>query len=330
MSHKFKVYVSDYDYPDIDIEKSILEPIGAQVIGLQCKTGDGLAEQAADANAILQQYAKIPRATIERLKHCKVICRYGIGVDIVDVAAAYEHGMLVTNVPDYCLDEVADHALSMGLMLARDIMGYHRQVIKGHWHWDLVPHLPKRLRDTTWGFVGFGRIAQNAARKIQAFGASTIAYDPYVSDSFMRTQNTRKTDLNALLATSDVVCILAPHTPETEKIINEDALRRMKKDAVLLCASRGKTVDNEALYQALKQGWIASAALDDVYEEPAKMKNWNPADNPLFSLDNCYITPHVAYVSREALLECRRTAAENARDVLLGKRPPNIVLPPKQ
>ncbi len=329
MVQKFKVYVSDYDYPDIDIEKSVLESIGATVIGLQCKTGEGLAQQAADADAILQQYAKIPRQTIEQLKQCKVICRYGIGVDIVDVAAAYEHGMMVTNVPDYCLDEVADHALSMGLMLCRDIVGYHREVVKGGWHWNLVPHLPKRLRATTWGFVGFGRIAQNAARKIQAFGATTIAYDPYVSDSFMRTQNTRKADFDTLLETSDVVCILAPHTPETEKIMNEAAFRRMKNDAIFLCASRGKTVDNAALYRALHEGQIAAAALDDVYEEPAKLANWNPKDNPLFGLDNCYVTPHVAYVSKEALLECRRIAAENARDVLLGKRPPNIVLPPK-
>lgn len=324
---KYTVYISDYDYPDIDIEKSILTPIGAQVIGLHCKTGEGLAEQAADADAILQQYARIPRSTIERLKQCKVICRYGIGVDIVDVDAAYECGMMVTNVPDYCIDEVADHALSMGLMLCRDIPGYHREVAQGRWHWNLVPHLPKRLRETTWGFIGFGRIAQNAARKIGGFGASVIACDPYVSDGFMRTQNVRKAGFNELLEASDVVCILAPHTPETEKMMNEAAFRRMKNDSVFLCASRGKTVDNAALYVALKEGWIGSAALDDLYEEPAKLAHWNPADNPLFTLDNCYVTPHVAYVSQAALNECRRIAAENAREVLLGRQPPNIVRP---
>ena len=115
---KFKVYVSDYDYPDLEIERGVLNPIGADVIGLQCRTGQGLAEQAADADAILQQYARIPRETIAQLKRCKAICRYGIGVDIVDVKAAYEHGMVVTNVADYCLDEVADHAITLGLTFA--------------------------------------------------------------------------------------------------------------------------------------------------------------------------------------------------------------------
>ena len=116
---KYKVYVSDYDYPNLDIERSVLEPIGAEVIGLECKTGEDIAELASDADVILQQYAKIFRETLSKLKNCKAICRYGTGVDIVDVEAAYEFGMIVTNVPDYCIDEVADHSISMGLMLLR-------------------------------------------------------------------------------------------------------------------------------------------------------------------------------------------------------------------
>ena len=132
---KYKVYVSDYDYPNLDIERSVLEPIDAQVIGLQCKSGEGLAEQAADADAILQQYAKIFRPTLEQLNNCKAICRYGTGVDIVDVEAAYELGMIVTNVPDYCIDEVADHTIAMGLMLLRRIPMYARGARQGNWHW---------------------------------------------------------------------------------------------------------------------------------------------------------------------------------------------------
>jgi D-3-phosphoglycerate dehydrogenase len=324
---KYKVYISDFDYPDNDIEKSILEPIGAAVIGLQCKTGEGLADLAADADAILQQYAKIPRATIEKLKKCKVICRYGTGVDIVDVEAAYEHGMVVTNVPDYALDEVADHSITLALMLLRRIPWYVEASRGGRWHWSESKGPIQRLRDSTWGLIGFGRIAQNIARKVRAFNFHIVAFDPYVSEGFMATFGVERVDFDALLARSDVVDVMCPYTPETEHMINESTLRKMKKTAVLIDCSRGKIVDDRDLYRALSEGWIASAGLDDTEEEPAKLESWNPDDNPLFSLQNCIITPHVAYVSEGSLRECRHVAAENAKAVLLGKTPPDIVRP---
>jgi len=323
----FKVYVSDYDYPDLAIERSVLEPAGAEVIGLQCRTGEGLAELAADADAILQQYAKIPRETIAKLKRCKAICRYGIGVDIVDVKAAYEHGMVVTNVPDYCLDEVADHTISLAFTLLRRIPMYTQGCRQGRWHWSASGGPVLRFRDMTWGFIGFGRIAQNIARKLPAFGFSLAACDPVVSASFMATLGARKLSQEELLAAADVVAVMCPYLPETHHLIDEQALRRMRRHAILVNCTRGKIVDNAALYRALHEGWIASAALDDTEEEPAKLQNWSPQLNPLFSLDNCLITPHVAYVSETSLRDCRRIAAENARAVLLGERPPNPVRP---
>ena len=324
---KYKVYISDFDYPDNEIEKSVLQPIGAEVIGLQCKTGEGLAELAADADAILQQYAKIPRQTIERLTRCKAICRYGTGVDIVDVEAAYEHGMVVTNVPDYALDEVADHTITLALTLVRRIPWYAEATRAGRWHWSESKGPIQRLRDSTWGLIGFGRIAQNISRKVRAFGFQLVSYDPYVSEGFMATFGVEKTELVELLGRSDVVAVMCPYTRETHHLLDEPALRRMKKTAVLVNCSRGKIVDNRALYSALSAGWIASAGLDDTEEEPAKLDHWNPADNPLSSLDNCVVTPHVAYVSEGSLLECRRVAAENAKAVLLGKTPPDLVRP---
>jgi D-3-phosphoglycerate dehydrogenase len=324
---KFKVYISDFDYPDNEIEKSVLVPIGAEVIGLQCKTGEGLAELAADADAILQQYAKIPRQTIEKLTRCKAICRYGTGVDIVDVEAAYEHGMVVTNVPDYALDEVADHSITLALMLLRRIPWYTAATRAGRWHWSESKGPIQRLRDSTWGLIGFGRIAQNISRKIRAFGFHMVSSDPYVSEGFMATFGVEKVELGGLLERSDVVNVMCPYTKETEHLIDGPALRRMKRTAVLINCARGKIVDNRALFRALSEGWIASAGLDDTEEEPAKLARWNPADNPLFSLDNCLVTPHVAYVSAGSLLECRRVAAENARAVLLGKTPPDLVRP---
>jgi len=324
---KFKVYISDYDYPDLSVERSVLEPIGAEVIGLQCKTGEGLAELAADADAILQQYAKIPRETIAKLKRCKAICRYGIGVDIVDVRAAYEHGMVVTNVPDYCLDEVADHTIAMGFLLLRRIPMYAAAARQGRWHWSASGGPVFRFRDLTWGLVGFGRIAQNIARKLGPFGFSVVAFDPYISASYMRTLGVRKASLDELLAGADLVNVMCPHTPETHHLIDEAALRKMKRHGVLVNCARGKIVDNRALYQALTEGWIAAAGLDDTEDEPAKQAAWSPESNPLFRVDNCIITPHVAYVSEEALREGRRIAAENARAVLRGEPPLNPVRP---
>lgn len=322
---KFKVYVSDFDYPNLDIEKSVLEPIGAEVIGLACKTGEGLAEQAKDADAILQQYAKIPLETIAALDKCKVICRYGIGVDILDVEACYDHGIMVSNVPDYCIDEVADHSIALALSLSRRIKAYDDFTHEGHWHWQIDGLVPKRFRSSTWGLIGFGRIAQNIARKITALGFKVVSFDPYVSESFMNTYGVTKVSMDELLADADIVNVMCPHTAETDRLINQKTLKQMKRSAVLVNGARGKVIDNEALYVALKEGWIAAAALDDTEEEPAKLSDWKPQDNPLFSLSNCIVTPHVAYVSEEAFQECRRVAAENAKAVLLGGKPLNPV-----
>jgi D-3-phosphoglycerate dehydrogenase len=324
---RFKVYVSDYDYPDLAIERAVLEPIGAEVVGLQCRTGEGLAELAADADAILQQYARIGRETIAKLGRCKAICRYGIGVDIVDVKAAYEHGMVVTNVPDYCLDEVADHTIALAFALIRRLPQYVQAAREGRWHWSAGGGPVHRMRGMVWGMVGFGRIAQNMARKLPAFGVGLLAHDPHVSAGYMATFGVEKVGLDELLERSRLVCVMCPYTPETHHLIDRERLARMRPGAVLVNTTRGKIVDNAALHEALTRGHLAGAALDDTEEEPAKRERWSPADNPLFALPNCLITPHVAYASEASLQECRRVAAENARAVLLGEPPPNPVRP---
>lgn len=324
---KFKVYISDFDYADNEIEKSILEPIGAEVIGLQCKTGENLSQLASDADAILDQYARITRDTIEKLTNCKIIARYGIGVDIVDVKAAYEKGMFVTNVPDYCLDEVADQAISFSFMLMRNLPFYNSKIHEGSYRWQDWRIPLHRFRDSTYGLIGFGRIAQNLARKLQVFGFNVIAYDPFLSESFMHSHGVKKVELEELLKTSYVVNVLAPYTKTTHHIIDEKALELMRSDSYLVCVSRGKCVDNKALYKALKNNEICAAALDDPEEEPMKMKNWSPKLNPLFELDNCFFTPHTAYATKESLDECRRIASNNVKAVLLGEKPFDIVKP---
>ncbi len=324
---KFRVYISDYDYPDISIEQLVLEPIGAEVIGLKCNTGEGLAEIASDADAILQQYAKIMAPTIEKLEKCRIIARYGIGVDIIDVKAAKEKGIIVTNVPDYCIDEVADHAIAFSFMLMRSLPFYDSMIRKGSYRWqDWQVPIP-RFRGANYGMIGFGRIARNAAKKLSGFGFKIKAYDPYLSEDEINSFGAEKMNLEDMLSCSDIINIFTPYTEETHHIINANTLRLMKNTAYLVGVSRGKCVDNKALYDALKNRIIAGAALDDTEEEPMKMINWTPNSNGLFKLDNCFFTPHTAYVSKQSLEECRFIAANNVKAVLLGNEPLNVVNP---
>ena len=321
----FKVYITDFDYPDNDIEKSILEPIGAEVIGLQCRDGRELESLAPDADALIVQYAKVRKGAIESMSSLKVIARYGIGMDIVDTKAAAEHGVICTNVTDYCSDEVADHNISLIFMLARQIPMFVAETKKGKWHWSETGRPVNRFKNLTLGSIAFGRIAQNMCRKLKAFGFNIIVYDPHLDHRIADELGVRSVDKETLLQESDVVCLQCPYLPETHHIIGEPELRMMKNNAILINCSRGKLVDNNALYTALTQGWIASAGLDDPEEEPAKMFDWTPDMNPLFRLDNCFITPHVAYYSEESLIDARSIAALNVKAVLTGKEPPNRV-----
>ncbi|MCG8515095.1 MAG: C-terminal binding protein [Halanaerobiales bacterium] len=324
---RWKVYVTDYDYDNLDLEKSILEPIGAEVIGLQCKTGEGLAELAKDADIIMARYAKITRETLEQLERCKAICRYGIGVDTVDVKAVYDNGMILTNIPDFCIEEVAEHSIAMGLTLLRRLPMYDQATKAGSWRWQDAGGPIQRFRDMTWGIIGFGKIGQNIALKIKGLGFKVVCNDPFISQNYINSFGVEKVAFSDLIRSADLVNVMCPYNKSTHHIIDQAALKEMKPTSVVINCSRGKLVDNQALYQALKEGWIAAAGLDDTEDEPAKNINWQPRDNPLFSLDNCLISPHAAYYSEASLEDNRRLAAENAKAVLLGTRPINIVRP---
>jgi len=323
---KYKVYITDYDYEDNEIEKSILEPIGAEVIGLQCKDGKGIEDLAPEADALMVQYANITRETINRLPNLKVIARYGVGMDIVDTEAAKVRGVICTNVVDYCNDEVADHNISLLLMLVRRIPMFVDETKKGNWHWNETRRPVSRFNSLRVGVIGFGRIAQNMSKKLLALGFTVVAYDPFVEEKYMNSLDVHSVDFETLLETSDVVVLQCPYTKETHHIIGKRELAMLHKDVILINCSRGKLVDNDALYDALKSGQLAAAGLDDLEDEPAKRFGWTVEANPLFSLDNCFITPHVAYYSQESLIEARVKAAHNVRSVLLGQQPPNRVV----
>ena len=315
-----KVVITDYDYGDVSVERDILEAAGAEVIALQAKTEADLFDAAPDCAAMINQYARVGRDTILRMEKCEVIARYGVGVDIVDVEAATDRGILVTNVQDYCTEEVADHAVSLWLALARKLTDYNRATHDGIWKWQSGQPV-FRLRGRTMGVVSFGKIGQAIAARAQAFGVKVVAYDPFLSADFAASHGAELVSKADLLARSDYVLMQAPMTPETRHFLSDAEFASMKPGAILVNTGRGPTVDNKALFRALSNGQLAGAGLDDPEEEPAKRANWTPDDNPLFTLPNVLVTPHAAYYSEESIRAARVTAATQVAKVLTGQKP---------
>lgn len=321
---KFKVVITDFDYGDNDIERTILEPIGAEVVGLQAKSEGDLLDEARDCDAIMNQYARVGAKTIAVMEHCKVIARYGVGIDIVDVDAATKKNILVTNVRDYCTEEVADHAIALWMTLARKIQDYDRATHQGIWRWQAAAPV-FRLRGRTMGIVSFGKIGQAIGERAKAFGLNMLVYDPYLSAEQIAAHGATKADKDTLLASSDVVMMQVPMTAETRHFLGPREFSIIKPGAIVINTGRGPTIDNNALQAALVSGRIAGAGLDDPEEEPAKRAQWTPAGNPLFSLPNVIITPHVAYYSEESIRLAREIAASEVARVLVGERPRNPV-----
>jgi D-3-phosphoglycerate dehydrogenase len=310
----FIVAVTDYVFPSLEPEQRVLAPLGAELRPAQCKSEEEIIALAQDADAILNCYAKMSARVIENLKHCKIIARYGIGVDNVDVVAATRAKILVTNVPDYCIDEVSDHALALLLALARRIVAADQDVKGGAW--DVVAHGGiRRLRGQTLGLIGFGKIAMAVSAKAQALGLRVLAYDPYLDAESIARHNAQAVDLDMLLRESDAVSIHVPLSPETRNLIGGRELARMKPTAFVINTSRGGIVDEEALAVALKEGRLGGAALDVLGVEPP------PQDHPLRQAPNIILTPHLAFYSRESVIELQTKAAEEVARALKGERP---------
>jgi D-3-phosphoglycerate dehydrogenase len=322
---RFKVVISDSDYgDDAAVERAILEPIGARVVLLQAKSEPDLFAEAVDCDAIVNQYARVGAATIGVMRRCRQIARFGIGVDIVDVEAATAAGILVTNVRDYCTEEVADHAIALWLALARKLNAYDRATHRGVWRWQSGAPV-HRIRGRTMGIVSFGKIGRAIGARALAFGIELVVHDPYVPVETITALGGRKVDKDELLTRADYIMMQVPMTPETRHFLGAREFGLVKPGVLLVNTGRGPTVDNRALYDAILSGRVAGAALDDPEEEPAKKAAWNPADNPLFGLDNVLVTPHAAYYSEQSIRLARETAASEVRRVLLGERPRNPV-----
>ncbi|OXT02783.1 dehydrogenase [Notoacmeibacter marinus] len=317
---KPKVVITDYDFGDVSVETEILEAAGAEVIALQAKCEEDLFDVAPHCAAMMNQYAKIGKETITRMKRCEVIARYGVGVDIVDVGTATDKGILVTNVQNYCTEEVADHAVALWLALARKLPDYDRATHAGVWQWQSGEPV-YRLRGRTMGVVSLGKIGQAIVTRTQAFGVNVIAYDPFLPAQVAEKLGVELVDKADLLARSDYILMQAPMTPDTHHFLSDAEFAAMKPGAILVNTGRGPTVDNKALFRALSEGHLAAAGLDDTEEEPAKRANWRPDDNPLFTLPNVLVTPHAAYYSEQSIHAARVTAATQVAKVLTGQRP---------
>lgn len=314
-----KIVVTDYTFPSLDIEAGVLEPLGCELHGKQCKTPAEAVSAVADADCIITQFAPINADVIAAMRKSRVIVRYGIGVDNVDLDAARQRGIPVCNVPDFCIDEVADHTLAFILAATRQVVANCDGVRQGQWKLAVPIDRMRTMRDLTVGIVGFGRIGRAVARRLSPFGCSLVVYDPVAIEGDIRAAGAMPRSLESLLGESDVITLHCPATTATRRMIGPTAIATMKPGAILVNLGRGALVDSGALVDALERGHISAAALDVFDPEPI------PPDHPLLKMPNVIVSAHIASASPKAVRRLRETAAEIVACCVRGERLPNIV-----
>lgn len=315
----FKVVILDHSFGNIQIERDILEPMGAKVYEYQCNDPVEAAELAKDADAVLvTNFKTLTRETIYKLEKCKIIVKHGIGPDIVDVDAATERGIMVANVPDYCLNEVSNHAVALTLTCARKIFEADKQVrtILDHKVFELRPILP--LYESTMGIIGFGRIGRITAKSLSVFGCNIIFYDPFFNDDGYDVDGVkaRKVSLDEIYRESDYILIHAPLTKDNYHMINKDSFNKMSKKPYIINVGRGELIDNNALVEALNKNFIKGAALDVVEGMPPISKN-----DPLLNNEKVILTPHCAWYSEGSYRKLQTKGAMEVKRVLSGEKP---------
>jgi D-3-phosphoglycerate dehydrogenase len=312
-----KVVLTDYVWESLDVERKTLGDL-ADLVPMKTKKPDEFIAEAADCDALLNTYAgPITAEVMARMPRCRIIARYGIGVDTIDLEAATREGIIVTNNPTYCIEEVAEHTMALLLACTRKVALYDR-LVRGA-RWEVPPGKPMfRLSGRTLGLVGFGNIARQVALRAAAFGMRVVFADPFMKETPPGIPAT-KVELEVLLRESDFVSLHPPLTRETRRMIGDEALSKMKPSAFLVNCSRGPVVDTDALVRALDAGKIAGCALDTTDPEPL------PDPHALRGRDNVVITPHVAWYSEQALVGLQAGAPAEVRRVLTGEWPVNVV-----
>ncbi|MCL6592348.1 MAG: C-terminal binding protein [Alicyclobacillus sp.] len=306
------IAITDHIFPTDEAEREAAQMLNAQLIMGQCHNEAEVLSLVRDADAILTTFAPVTERVVSQLTRCRVIARYGVGVDNVAVDTATQRGIYVCNVPDYCVDEVSDHALAMLLALARRLPQLNRSVREGQW--DYRPFRPfYRLRGRVLGLIGYGRIARAVAHKARAFGMQIVVYDPYLPT--LQESDVQLVEFEQLLRVSDFVSVHCPLTPETRGLIGREALRQMQPHAILINVARGGIVDELALAEALAAGRLGGAGLDVLTTEPID------SQHPLLQLDQVLITPHTAFYSEESTVDLQQRAVEEVVRVLSGQPP---------
>ncbi len=310
----FKVAILHTLNEDISLEENLVKEAGGELIVNRGTGEDSMIAAGKDADALTTTYAEVGEKVLSACKNAKGIVRSGIGFNNIDIKAASKLGIYVANVPDYCWDEVSDHAIALAQALVRGIGRFDKRIRSGEWSVQKAPTM-LAAKGRTFALMGFGNIPKHVAKKVQAFGYNVIAYDPFVSQEAADEYNVRMVDLETMFKEADVLSIHAPLMDATFHVVNEEHLKMMKKTAFVVNTSRGPLVDEKALYKALSEGWIAGAGLDVMEQEPPEK------DNPLLTLENILITPHAAYSSDVAEIELRRKTILTAIEMAKGNAP---------
>lgn len=317
MLNRNLVAITDCDHDSITVEAGVLKAAGLEAPWLQCKTEDDLIRECVGFKSVINQYAPFTEKVFDNLPDLKVIVRYGVGVDNVDLTAATKHGVKVCNVPDYGMYEVADHAMALALALARKIVLNNDNVKSGVWEYQKAIPI-YRLSTQTVGVIGVGRIGTAFAERAKAFGMKVLAYDEYAQKAGRTKDYMEMVSLDELLERSDIISVHCPLDGNRD-LIAAPQLKKMKESAYLINVSRGGIINEQDLFHSLSNGEIAGAACDVFSPEPIAK------DNPLLSLPNFLATPHIAWYSEESAIELERKVAEEAARGALDQPLVNVV-----
>ena len=314
-----KVLVTDYTFGELIVETAVLAPLGVTPIGAQCKTPADLLELVRDADYVITQFAPINREVIEAMQQSRIIVRYGIGVDNVDLEAAQERGIPVCNVPDYCIDEVADHTLAFILAATRQVVANCNGVRAGRWKLATELSRMQTLRDLTVGIVGLGRIGKEVVARLRPFKCRLLVHDPLVTGPAVESLGATAVSLDELYAQSDVITLHCPSTADTRALVSAATLQKMKRGVILVNLARGNLIVSGDLCAALASGQVGAAALDVFDPEPI------PNDNPILKMENVIVAPHIASTSVRAVRTLRETAAQLVARRIRGESLMNVV-----
>ncbi len=315
------IAITDYTFPDLSLEEAVLHPAGIKIVSFKEKRSPAeLAELVRNADAVIAQFAPVNAEVVAAMTRAKAIVRYGIGYDNVDCAAARERGIPVCNIPDYCIDEVADHTLAFILAITRQVVPNALHLCAGQWGLATPVSAMSALKQLTIGIVGFGRIGREVVKRLLAFKARVLVFDPVVAaEEITKAGAVAASSFDELLAQSDIVSPHCPVNPRTKQLFNAATFAKMKAGSIFINVGRGDLADSAAVTSALQSGHLAGAALDVFDPEPI------PADHSIRTMPNVILAAHIASVSPPAVRTLRETAARIALMAVRGEKLPNVV-----